>query len=613
MNLENFININPNLYSFKGTLIRYESSIHIRKDSGKMWFPKCKNSEPSDFDLSSNSTISNSNNNKFNSLQSYLGSDFNTENGAVIIRMVDTEGYNHFTRFEMFDKLMHLMNRIEDRFRNFHEVILGNYSQKLRFDIDFDYNSDSDPNLELYKSYEVLVSCIQACYNVLANPHSHANTINLLEYPQSVENFDVYIINLFEFIDKHVIVCTSNRHFKCSYHVIIDGFYALNSIHVKAVADMIISRIPEHFKHYIDSGVYKSFQHLRVLGGTKQYILPDGRKKFSVLEYVRNIPDICELVLKNNFKDLFDKFPKEFKYKKYDSVEYYCKKENYYHLFKNSLISFTIGCKPLNYVPEKKTYAITKIPKHIIEEAIKQFKKYLSENSLDFKFLISGVKDGIVTIRRLRPSLCPICSRIHDSENPYIYVLERKKLEGIVNLSDYYFYYNCRRHDNTVKNLKFGVVSSKIGLEQYKNYFSTELLENKNTEWTIQDINENINSDVIVDKLMFESSDDENNLESVGKLSKLIELQLLKELELEELEKIKDKDKDNNNNNNKKVNVSELVLKSELGLKSELENLVLLDSKEKKSEVSEKKVSKPVKLKMKPPKFIVRQENMMDY
>lgn len=537
---------------------RYESSFQIRKDSGKMWFSKCKNS-----DVENEMTAMPKHN--MNNLQAHLKQDFNTENGAVIVRMVDTDGYNHFTRFEMFDKCMHLMNRIEDRFRNFHEVILGNYSQKLRFDIDFEYSSeDINP---IYKSYEVLVACIQACYKVLANPHSHANTINLLEYPQTAETFDSYIKNLFEFIDKHVIVCTSNRPNKCSYHIIIDGFYALNSVHAKTVADMIICRVPEDLKTYIDIGVYKSFQHFRILGGTKAYILQDGRKKYSTLEYVKNIPDICEFVLKKDYD--YDK-----EYKQYKSVEFYSKKENYYHLFKNCLISYTLGSKPLNFVPEKKTVVITKIPKHVVEESISQFRKYLDKNSLNFKFLISGVKDSIITIRRLKASLCPICMRVHDSENPYIYILERKKLEGVVNLSEYHFYYNCRRHDNTVKNLKFGMITSKLIVDEYKKYFDfDDKKDDKNNIWTIQDMNSELNcNDYNNEKIQvyYESdSDSENTMESACKISKLIEAQLLKELELED----------------KKIKIEE-----------KKENLPIIKPKE-----------------IKKPKFIVKQENMMDY
>jgi hypothetical protein len=355
---------------------------------------------------------------------------------------------------------------------------------------------------------------------------------------------------------------------------------------------MIIEKIPSEFKKYVDLGIYKNFQHLRVLGGTKKIILPDGRVKYSSLDYVKNLPDICEFVLKSEFSEI------DFKHlKNYENTKKYI--NSFYELFKSCLISYTIGSKCLNFIPEKKVIAKTTIPKHIIEESIVQFKRYLEETKSNLKFKIGTVVEGIITIKRLKASLCPICKRTHDAENPFIYILSKEP--------NYYFYYNCRRHDNTVPNLRFGSVSNDIQcFKKHFDFVDINKVENINKiedkEWFVSDIQvgeftdvELIDSDVL--------SEDSTN-DSDAKLSKILEEELLKDELLVDLESKKDE----SNLKNEKLESKLKNEKLESKLKNEkLEsNLKISDHKKvesKKIEHSKKHV----------PKFKIKQENIMDY
>jgi hypothetical protein len=548
----------------KTTKIRYNTIWDFYKDSGKKWFSRCKNND-SDAQTSDNSsksiglkTSDDSRDAKFISLQTFLKGDFNTESGAVIVRFVDKDGFNHFTRFDTFDKLMHLMNRLEDCYKNIHEVILGNYTQKIRFDIDFEYSIDSDSNEKIIESYFVLVNCIRACYHFFSSSNC---VININDPEQKCQNQMEFLSGFFQFVNDHVIVCTSNRIGKCSYHIIINGFYAVNSTHAKTIADMIIEKISPEFRKSIDAGIYKSFQHLRILGGTKKIILPDGRVKYSSLDYIKNLPDICEFVLKNEFPEADMK-----SLKNYENTKKYI--NSFYELFKSCLVSYTIGSKCLNFIPEKKVIAKTNIPKHIIEESIVQFKRYLEETKSNLKFKVGTVVEGIITIKRLKASLCPICKRTHDAENPFIYILSKEP--------NYYFYYNCRRHDNTVPNLKFGSVSNDI--QCFKKHFDFgEINKIEDKEWFVSDIQvgeftdvELIDSDVISEDSKYESD---------AKLSKILEEELLKD---------------------------ELLVDLEYDSK-----LKIVESKKVESKkIESKKIEQPKKH---VPKFKIKQENIMDY
>jgi len=67
----------------------------------------------------------------------------------------------------------------------------------------------------------------------------------------------------------------------------------------------------------------------------------------------------------------------------------------------------------------------------------------------NFPFIVRDVKGSIISLKRLKPSFCKICERVHEHENPYLLVID----------DNVYFY--CRR--NTDKNLPLGKININLG------------------------------------------------------------------------------------------------------------------------------------------------------
>lgn len=140
-------------------------------------------------------------------------------------------------RFAMFSTpaaFLTCSNRTESEDRCYYEVIMGDRPRKPYFDIDIDLSQHSE----------------------MTRVQSDAL---ILKFTDNIKTF-------LEEHDLKILVFTSHRPDKLSYHIIIDKVFLATNEDSKVFADKVL--IPE-MRQFIDSRVYNKVQQLRIVGSRK--------------------------------------------------------------------------------------------------------------------------------------------------------------------------------------------------------------------------------------------------------------------------------------------------------------------------------------------------------
>lgn len=141
-----------------------------------------------------------------------------------------------FTLLDSHEDVFAFQNRINQRYRNFYEVIQGDAKQKPYLDIDIKTNNDDEPLNE-------------------------TNIANVLT--QS-------IIKAFPVIDEDdVLIFSSHGMDKISFHFIVDNHYLSSNIHNSKFCNTVLETLPMNFRKYVDSNIYNTLRPFRILGSTK--------------------------------------------------------------------------------------------------------------------------------------------------------------------------------------------------------------------------------------------------------------------------------------------------------------------------------------------------------
>lgn len=341
---------------------------------------------------------------RFLSYKTYNGELIISYSGTYISNMItgqtNTKSVKMFAYFSTYFEFYQYQQKFPRQEQCFYEVILGNSSQKPRFDIDIDDNS----NIE-----DQIINCVIDGINQVFN------SLNIPLNPQ-----------------RDILLYNSHGASKKSFHIVIDNYCHVNYLEAKAFYQRVISYIPISYLKYIDKSVYNNVQNFRIIGSQK---------------YGSNRP--------KQFMDQWKWYDQTITYQPADTMTPYT------HL-RCSLISFTETCILLPIICDLKIIS-SPIPKDItleqsdIDHIISLL--LLSHNhidtpenyqqSLDDKLglKISQVSNNnLITLKRLRPTFCIICNRIHDNENPYIYIQNNGDI-----------YYNCRRCNSSYN---IGMLSS---------------------------------------------------------------------------------------------------------------------------------------------------------
>lgn len=267
--------------------------------------------------------------------------------------------------------------------RCFYEIIRGYLSQKHYVDIDI--KLEDDP---------------------LDNPHAHTveekiNIANIIvqEYISAISTLKP------EIQPTDILVFNSNSTSKRSYHIIVDRWYFPSATQNKEFFNECIQLIPISHRKYFDDRMYKKVQQFRLFLSTKcgknrmKTIDPQSTWKF-------------EGELKSNYAILRE-------------------------IFYASLITNTGGCR---LIPYKQKERMENVPSRDLENKEYNLVLSLFKTFKDFnKFEVLGLRGTLIPLKRRCSSYCEICQRVHDNENPFLFLSFDNNL-----------YFNCRRNDNSL-------------------------------------------------------------------------------------------------------------------------------------------------------------------
>lgn len=178
----------------------------------------------------------------------------------------------------------------------------------------------------------------------------------------------------------NIAVYEMSDNYKRSCHMVCTTLYFENAETCKYLGNLIVGAVRQYGK-YVDLSVYNKTQHFRI-----EYSIKPRTERRKILSYNGN--------------------------------EYYD--------FKYGLITYIENCKK-GEVKIKPTKSYNT-----------KFTKCSYKIHLDWCVPTSQSSDGrLIILKRIKPSFCEICCRIHQSENPYIVITD----DGSALL-------NCRRSDS---------------------------------------------------------------------------------------------------------------------------------------------------------------------
>ena len=342
---------------------------------------------------------------------------------ALIVCFVNAQDIRHYTKFDNFIECIHVMLNVAEDKRCFHEVVLEHRNQKMRFDVDIKKTPDvSDEEVQMFMD-----ELIETTINVY-------NELGYQLIPQ-----------------KHILLFSSHGPSKWSYHIIIDGFYCENCNEALALFKKITEKMKskERVSDWLDASIYNPNHSLRILSSVKS-----GRKK------------ILEKVWKFKNEQICFEFSQKPRNDKHQIVLE----------FERSFISLTENCFPIPQLVVK-------------DQSYKNQSCVLNDDVSDFAFrlfksvygnVFSHVKtvSNFVLLQRVSESGCPVCNRVHESENAFLVVKTNPKENGMTK-HEIYFY--CRRSTGNKV-----LVGEKIEMDEQEKQV---IIENKpNVRFQLKDL-----------------------------------------------------------------------------------------------------------------------------
>lgn len=304
----------------------------------------------------------------------------------IVCRELEYRSYAKFKDYLEFKNFREKINYKEDCF---YEIIREESTRKPYFDIDIEKNKETQ------------------------NIH--------LELIRDLKKSILFLVQ-----DAIILIYTSHRINKFSYHIVVANYYFSTHLETKNFFEAIKNNIDIKYHLYLDESVYKTIQQFRILGSHKY--LKDNKK---ILDTDLSI----NLVIPERYK----KFPKGL-------VNF--------HLL-NSLISNNTGCKYLDgykLEPPIENFNIRGFSSTgDLEDVLNIFYSVFSADV--FSYLNSQENNGnlLVAFRRLKESYCNECKRVHEHENPFVVV------SGI-NRNIYYY---CRRRKREEGGLYLGSLGAE--------------------------------------------------------------------------------------------------------------------------------------------------------
>lgn len=320
---------------------------------------------------------------------------------VCLTKICDDKNVRSFAVFGSHVEYYYAIKKIPVEERCFFEVIPGEFPQKPHFDIEIDEDNPkfNDIANNQYKREEIKSQIITAIIKILQ------------QYNISID------------INKDILVFSSSNDSKLSYHIVVDNYAHINNLEAKAFYKLVKSNISEEYQSFIDKAVYSKLQQFRIVGSQKH---KSGRMK-KLLETW----DYDGIPVKYEYPE-----PPENEHHKY-MMELGC-----------SLVANAAYCSILPRFYEgdaNRQYEQYDLSDDQVQRVLMMFENYIgfSRRSKDFPFYIRKIENSTITFTRKRPSYCKLCKRIHEHDNPYVFVKESnvfyacpRSISEFVNIGD---------------------------------------------------------------------------------------------------------------------------------------------------------------------------------
>lgn len=331
--------------------------------------------------------------------------------GKTVICYENYKSVRYFTVFETFlHFILTLLGRPEDD-RSFHEVIFGEFPLKLFFDIDV--------NLLEFSDFREEVMISEIVRSVLA--YFKSEGISLI----GARNF---------------VWLTSHGEYKKSYHLIIDGYFFFNMDEINYAIDSIKRALSSNIREYFDWGVYISRKNFRTLGSYKR----GTKRKFIFVEKWEFEGKVVKYEYPNNEDDSINEISPE--------------KRKLVFQFEASLITNTAHCNPMMPKVQHQRKQYEEVPdcdSFVVKQGMEMLAKVGDISIEKLPFTISAVSGKFILLKREESTLCMICNRVHDNQNPFIMVKETPETRE--------FIYYCRQARERVNGVS-KCVGKSIGI-----------------------------------------------------------------------------------------------------------------------------------------------------
>ena len=292
--------------------------------------------------------------------------------------------------------MLHYTNKFSPEKKLFYELFLGSKTQKPHFDIDISKDSMDKlhPGGDIVKISDyiknLVIHCCMQVFQDINSKYGVADKPIVLQF-------------------NDLLLYSSHGSSKRSFHLVINNWCHEDNKEAKEFYNLVVSKFRDITKgkyvEFIDSAVYSSKQQFRLLGSQK---VGSGRIKIfhEDLSYNGMI-----------HKHIYPKDEREGELKE---------KANLYE----SLIGFTSGCKTLPSLVLNK-------PKKVFTGNSVDFSDAIIDKCMDFikgqPFSLKSSEGSFITLTRDAPSYCNICRRVHENQDPFIFVVGSTA------------YFNCRR------------------------------------------------------------------------------------------------------------------------------------------------------------------------
>jgi len=313
--------------------------------------------------------------------------DLGYNSNNIYVRLTTGDRFM-FSSFKDAIELRKYIEQFAPSLKCFDEIIMEG-PQKPRFDIDLEDNALTDTDLD---------RMIQLIIN------------------QIIDGILFYLPEII--LEKNIRLFTSHGVHKRSVHIVIDGYFHDNYMDARGFYDDVIKHVSKPLMQYVDHGIYGKKKQLRMMNCCKWKSdrIKTLQEHFTYYDK-RIICDWGEL-------------------------------DNDVTRFVSSLITVIVGCNRLRSFAKKSAYAKTSdVPDGVAGKAIEMTKLVLGK---DYTFELESVTGSIIVLRRILPSKCIICDKVHESQHPFLYILNNR------------VYLNCRRHPQNKSHLIGNLLTTDI-------------------------------------------------------------------------------------------------------------------------------------------------------